>query len=214
MSGRWGWRGARLLGHGKRAAAHAKALLRHPLAYASAAAPAPQRWLKEENFSPDWEERSRLLAARIPPRARVVEFGAGLLTTPRWLPPGCLYQPADFFPRSPETWRVDLNAGRLPDPPGTYDWAVFSGVLEYVRDLGRLFGWLARFADRVAFSYAAIDFLACPVTRRRNGWVNHYTLAELTALLERQGWRAHCFGHWREQVLAEASRLPPHEEGA
>ncbi|GIX30310.1 MAG: hypothetical protein KatS3mg124_0782 [Porticoccaceae bacterium] len=208
MSGRWGWRAARLLGHGKRAAAHAKALLRHPLAYASAVAHDPQRWSREEDFAPDWEERTRLLAQPIPPGARVIEFGAGLLALPRWLPSGCLYQPADLFPRSPETWVVDLNAARLPDPPGSYDWAVFSGVLEYVRDLGRLFGWLARFVDRVAFSYAALDFLSCPVTRRRNGWVNHYTLAELTALLERQDWQANCFGCWREQVLAQAGRQP------
>jgi len=193
--------------------AHSKAILKHPLRYLTTlrpfgAATDRERWAEEENLSPLWDDRTILIASMIPAGASVIEFGAGRLTLPKHLKPGCSYQPVDLVPRSADTIAFDLNDYPYPKLPRRYDYAVFSGVLEYVGDLPRLMLWLRDVADNVVLSYAVTDHLSDPVTRRRNGWINGLANAEVLKLLERSGMRLLSQQRWQEQNIYVCSVGP------
>jgi len=159
------------------------------------------RWAEVQNLCPGWDERTIFIAGMIPAGVSVVEFGAGRLVLPAHLKPGCSYQPVDLVARSAETIAFDLNVHPYPQLPRCYDHAVFSGVLEYVRDLPRLMRWLPQIADNVVFSYAVADHLCDPVTRRRNGWVNNLSDAEVRQLLCESGMKLLSQSRWREQNI-------------
>ena len=158
------------------------------------------RWEEPSNLRGEWDERTAIIAGRIPPGSTVIEFGAARLSLPRYLAPGCQYQPVDLVARSPETLVFDLN-GELPPLPSRYDYAVFSGVLEYVADLDRLFSWLKTYADHVIFSYATLERLSDPITRRQNGWINAFSEGEIAALMQRSGLNCRFQEPWKEQLI-------------
>ena len=102
------------------------------------------RWTSADGLQHWWDERTRLIATMIPPGTRVIEFGCGRRVLERHLPRGCMYVPSDIVERGPDTIVCDLNASRLPDLRHLQlQVAVFSGVLEYVADVGVVARWLA-----------------------------------------------------------------------
>ena len=54
------------------------------------------------------------------------------------LPPDCTYTPSDIVARSPDFLVSDLNE-KIPFELSRFDTAVFSGVLEYVYDIEKVF---------------------------------------------------------------------------
>lgn len=135
------------------------------------------------NLTPNWDERTRLIAGLVPDGTIVIEFGAARLVLPRYLGSGCVYQPADLVKRSEDTLVVDLN-GILSALPGPYNYAVFPGVLEYVVEFNRIMRWLLHGADDVPLSYAVTDYLIDPISRRRNGLVNSLSDRDVNSLIE------------------------------
>lgn len=185
--------------------AHVKAAIRHPVAYVSSLAGWDretdlERWQNPENLRASWDERTIMIAGMIPDGSAVIEFGAARLTLPKHLGQACTYQPVDLVKRSPDTLAFDLNQS-LPDLPRRYDFAVFSGVLEYVQDFDATFDWLRRFADKVIFSYGVTDLLSDPVTRRRNGWINSYSDSEIRAIARRGGLVIDAVDRWDHQLI-------------
>lgn len=189
----------------RRILAHLKSIFRRPFDYVSTFRTfRPEtdlaRWSEPSNLNPDWDERTRLIAGLVPDGASVIEFGAARLVLPRYLGSGCVYQPADLVKRSEDTLVVDLN-GSLPALPGRYNYAVFSGVLEYVADLNRIMRWLLHVADHVLFSYAVTDHLIDPITRRRNGWVNSLSDKDVHSIIEQCGMVLISKARWEGQFI-------------
>ncbi|RYF42527.1 MAG: hypothetical protein EOO38_19630 [Cytophagaceae bacterium] len=185
--------------------AHIKSMLRHPVEYVESYRPQRQatdlaRWQNPENLRSDWDERTKLIGAYIPDASAVVEFGAARLVLPLYIGKSCTYQPVDLVKRSEDTLVFDLN-GQLEDLPHFYDYAVFSGVLEYVHDLPRLMRWLPSVARNVVFSYGVTDFLSDPISRRRNGWVNNMSHTDVLTLLSQYALTCVSTQRWKEQKI-------------
>lgn len=164
-----------------------------------------RRWSNEANLLDSWDTRTRILASFVPPGSTVLEFGAGRMTLPDYLPEGCLYTPSDIVDRGRNTLVCDLNAPQLPSFP-LHDVAVFSGVLEYVHDLQRLIAHLAKYCSSIAASYAPTDFTNQnqPLNRRKHGWVNDCSVQELQNVFSKQGFQCVRTVVWEsQQVLFE-----------
>ena len=114
-----------------------------------------RRWADPSNIFAAWEPRNKQLAALVPKNSRVIEFGAGRRVFERHLDPSCTYVPSDIVDRGPGTLVFDLNERPLPDlGADRHDVAVFSGVLEYVRDVPSLIDWLATCVTGCVLTYA------------------------------------------------------------
>lgn len=148
------------------------------------------RWTDRANLFESWDTRTKLLATLIPANSVVLEFGAGRVTLPHFLPQGCTYIPSDIVKRTQDTFVCDLNAPQLTSFP-VHDVSVFSGVLEYVHNLPRLLTRLATQSRYVIASYASTDFAEQrdSLRRRKHGWVNDYSLDGFQALFGDQGFQ-------------------------
>ncbi|AKS36391.1 hypothetical protein AFA91_16840 [Mycolicibacterium goodii] len=175
-----------------------------------------RRWAEPRNIYASWESRSRRAAELIPNGSRVIEFGAAKRVLERHLDPSCTYVPSDIVDRGPGTIVADLNDRPLPDfEPGTYDVAVFMGVLEYIEELPTLVDWLAeRFPTCVA-SYAcapanahALRAAREKVMRLQHGWMNSYTDGELRSLFTDRGYVCRHEESWENQRMFVFSQLP------
>jgi hypothetical protein len=136
------------------------------------------------------------------PGESVFEFGAGKSIISSALPQGSTYQASDVAPLSDAVVRYDLNAADLPAIDG-FSVALFSGVLEYVHDLGRLSQFLARHFSSVICSYAVATDMSPESTDRRrySGWFTDFDEAAFVALFDAAGFRVTERRIWGEQVL-------------
>lgn len=187
--------------------------IRHPVAMASAvlhnARPASnlERWQEHENLDPSWDTRTIEMAGLIPPGSDVIEFGAARLVLRDHLPAGCTYQPSDIIDRGEDMLVCDLNRG-MPVLPRRYTHAVFSGVLEYVRDVPALAGFLSGQVDHVVASYATWEEFSHYLSRLRWNWVNHYRSAEFVEVFEEAGFVLNTCRSWNRQSIFLFSRTP------
>ena len=155
----------------------------------------PRRWMDATNFSPEWIERSRIIAGLIPKGSRVIEFGAGLSQLPSVLDPSCTYAASDLIGRSNETLILDLEKRPLPSlPDDRFDVAVFAGVLEYLSDAPGVISWISQYVSTCIASYECVPsdgHISARLKRTWNraslGWVNSYTEEELKAIFARAG---------------------------
>lgn len=167
------------------------------------------RWSNPESLETWWDSRTQKLARFIPPRSRVVEFGAGRRQLPHYLPQGCTYFASDLTKRSPETIICDLNRRPLPDLRHlNADVAVFAGVLEYVRDLPSVARWLSGQTRSIIASYDNVKSQPTTVARvvelcRRSyfGYHNNSRLEELTAIFSSAGFRCVQTDEWESQHI-------------
>jgi len=153
------------------------------------------RWENPDNLEHRWDSRTKQLAQLIPKGSRVMEFGAGRRQLELYLDASCAYVPSDLIDRGPGTVVCDLNRRPLPDLRYLQpDVAVFSGVLEYIKDLRSLLPWLSTQVSFCVTSYSCAE--SRPKTVRRwsevlrrthTGWMNTYTAAEFLALFEDSG---------------------------
>jgi hypothetical protein len=163
------------------------------------------RWSKAENLLDEWDDRTRLIGALIPPGASVIEFGAGRMVLRDFLPRDCCYRAADLVARDERTLVCDLN-GDLPVLGRKHTHAVFSGVLEYVRDVDRVARFLAREVQGVVASYTPLDNLRSLRIRHNNGWVSHLTADEFVSAFDRCGFSVTQVAPWRDQLVYVFSR--------
>jgi len=137
------------------------------------------RWSEINNLSPEWDERTIIIASLVPENSNVLEFGAGRLVLRNHIPPNCRYTPSDICDRGEGTIIFDLNTRPLPNFIG-YDVFVFSGVLEYVHDIPDLIEHLSEHCRFVIASYvcATGKSLFNISRRRRSAWVNDFNSNE------------------------------------
>jgi hypothetical protein len=175
-----------------------------------------RRWADPRNLYASWESRNKQVAALVPNNSRVIEFGAGKRILERYLDPSCTYTPSDVIDRGPGTIVCDLNQRPLPDlGPNEYDVAVFSGVLEYVRDVPSVLDWLTKYVTVCVLTYAPAkakgpsprDLLET-IGRMRHGWMNNYREEELRSLFCERGFELVQEQDWEQQRLFVFSRRP------
>ena len=175
-----------------------------------------RRWADPRNLYASWEPRNIQLAALVPNNSRVIEFGAGKRTLERYLDPSCSYVPSDIIDRGPGTIVFDLNQRPLPDlGPDAYDVAVFSGVLEYVREVPAVLDWLTKYVTVCVLTYAPAKArghsprgLLETIGRLRHGWMNNYREEELRSLFYERDFELVQGKDWEDQRLFVFSRRP------
>jgi len=175
-----------------------------------------RRWADTRNIFESWEPRNRQLAALVPANSRVIEFGAGRRVFERHLDPSCTYVPSDIVDRGPGTLVFDLNERPLPNlGADRYDVAVFSGVLEYVRDVPSLIDWLATCVTGCVLTYAPARAggrspraVLERAGRLRHGWMNSLRVEELRSLFCDRGFAVMHEEQWEGQRLFAFSRRP------
>ncbi len=153
------------------------------------------RWSDLDNFDPEWDGRTQIIADLITPGSRVLEFGAGRRHLATVLDERSTYIPSDLVSRSDDTFVADLNARPLPALATIApDVVVFAGVLEYLTRLPEVVAWLAGEVATCITSYecAASRPRSLPrfrevVRRWRTGWVNTYDEAELVGMFAASG---------------------------
>lgn len=165
-----------------------------------------ERWSSHHSLQSSWDERTKIMAAFIPSGTSVIEFGSGAQVLQNFLPSDVRYQPYDLVARTPSTIVCDLN-NCFPDISGDSNIVVFSGVLEYIVNLPALFCWLRKSAKKVVFSYAIHEHTPSLFERRRNGWVNDFTEAEILQVVTRAGFKGGAVSRWRGHVIFVVNSL-------
>src|SRR5258708_1336229 len=141
------------------------------------------RWTQVDNLSASWDQRTRKIAELVPPNSKVLEFGAGRRQLAKYLHPSCQYFASDLAGDPSQTLICDLNRRPFPQfQPHEFDAAVFSGVLEYVRDLPGVVQWLSTSFPICIASYACsgtrprtVRRLLASASRMRHGWVSTFS---------------------------------------
>jgi len=183
-----------------------KSCIRHPLLFlktflkTSGSKSDIARWRQRENLKEDWDERTILIASLIPAGSDVLEFGAARLVLREHLEKNCTYQPSDIVDRGDSTIVCDLNSG-FPTLPRRYTHTVFSGVLEYISDIGAVVDALSDHTEVIIASYQTIDRLPDYVTRRLHGWINHLSNEQLVALFKQHGFHLSQSHTWHLQTI-------------
>ena len=151
-----------------------------------------------------------MIAGYVPPRASVLDLGAGAQTLRDHLPPDCTYQPCDIV-AGPGVLACDLDAGRWPDTGQRYDVAVCSGVLEYLHDVPAALAGIDAVA-RARSSATATAAQAALGPRVAQGWASHLSLAELRSALDSLDCEWRFLTEWHGHVLLAfdfEAGLPP-----
>lgn len=155
-----------------------------------------QRWSSPQGLEQWWDERTQRLAALIPAGSRLIEFGAGRRSLEKFLPSECIYTPSDLIDRGPGTLVCNLNDRPLPDlKPINPQVAVFSGVLEYIKDVPALIEWLADSGieccvtsyESVPADFRGLRRLREHWRRSHNGYMSSLHETELIFAFERTG---------------------------
>lgn len=168
------------------------------------------RWRQSTRLDQDWNERTAMIASLIEDKSTVLEFGAGSQMLRTALPDSCTYIASDIVARNEQTVVCDLNAASFPDIP-RHDVAVFSGVLEYIFDVGRVIQHLSQTTKVIVVSYAPCTERTLSNRYRRlvNGWVNAYGKPEFEQVFQDCGYRSDRELKWQNQYIWRFRRQEP-----
>ncbi|RYH72795.1 hypothetical protein EVU94_11310 [Flavobacteriaceae bacterium 144Ye] len=156
-----------------------------------------KRWSKKESLLKSWDTRTKIISEFILPNTKVIEFGAGTLKLKSFIHETVEYTPSDIVDRGENTIVCDLNRP-LPQFK-EYDYAVFSGVLEYINDVPRLIKHLYPGVKSILASYAVVE--KNKENRRAFGWVNDFTEKDFLNVFEAVGYKLKCKKQWRKQLV-------------
>lgn len=161
------------------------------------------RWQHNKELYRDWDERTIILGSYILPNASIIEFGAGNMILKTYLQDYKIYTPSDVIPRFEETLVCDLNQP-ITFEFAKYDTAVFSGVLEYVYDIDKVFLQLGETVKQVVLSYCCADIVK--LSRDKNGWLSDYTKDDLENIFTKHGFKIQDYTEWRQQSIYNLTR--------
>ncbi len=145
-----------------------------------------EHWSRPDSYPESWAERAELAAKFIAPGSSVLDIGCGRMQLRALLPAGCAYTPADMTKWTDEVHQIDLD--RREFPPGRYDLVTFLGVLEYLQDPAFAMERAADTCKRLITTYCHPVSATSIAQRRKAGWINDLSEAELKTLLKRTGW--------------------------
>lgn len=142
-----------------------------------------KRWSKPQSFEAEWNARAKRAADFIPAAASVLDLGCGMMALEKFLPDSCLYIPSDLVRRDERTILSNFNEGNFPDAAAQQaDFITLLGVLEYVYDASAFLAHLRCWNRPILLSYCATEAIGETAKRRALGWVNDFSLADLSAL--------------------------------
>jgi hypothetical protein len=155
------------------------------------------RWAEvEPDFGEGWRHRAAAAAEWLADAASVADLGCGTMRLEQFLRPGQSYIPVDLARRDERTLVLDLNEpsdlARLP----AADACALLGVLEYSYAPDLLLAALHDRYAQVVMSFNALRDDQDIEHRLANGWVNHFTRADLLDFFTRLG-----FTMTRERLL-------------
>jgi hypothetical protein len=143
-------------------------------------------WSDPGSYPAGWEARAVQAARFIPPGCNVLDIGCGPhKALRRYLPVGCTYSPADLYQWTPEVHQADIDTNIFPE--GTFGCVVLLGVIEYLQKPELAFRFAKGCASAMVISYCH-PLIADPRPRVRVGWVNAFSLDELSNLAAKNGW--------------------------
>ena len=157
------------------------------------------RWRQDNSLHPSWEDRVEVMVSRIEPGSRILDIGAGAQSMRRHLPANCDYLPLDVVGRTPDTIVCDLNKGSLPSL--RVDWAVASGVLEYLVNVPRFLNELTSVSRQAVISYVVPQSGDSIFGRRAMGWVNDFTQEEIEGKFLGCGFVIDDYKRWGGQMI-------------
>jgi polysaccharide pyruvyl transferase WcaK-like protein/glycosyltransferase involved in cell wall biosynthesis len=166
------------------------------------------RWRRVVREDPLWDERNRIIAGLIPENSSVLDLGSGAQTLRKHLKPGCEYQPCDIIQNSSNVLFCDFNAGIYPAVTMSYDYAVCSGVLEYIRRPQEFLAVTSGFGIEMFVSYAAFQEGDSRLKRASEGWTNHFTQLQLENLFDGLELEWSLVGRWNNQLIYRVWRRP------
>lgn len=156
------------------------------------------RWKQNEELQVNWNERTAILADYIDPNSNIIEFGAGNMYLKDYLKPSS-YTPTDIVKRFDETIVCNLNETIKIDL-SNYQSAVFSGVLEYVHDIDKIFNQLNEFAvKQIVLSYCCSDINTA--SRELNGWFSDLSKKEIESIFKKYDYTILDYKEWNEQSI-------------
>jgi hypothetical protein len=158
-----------------------------------------KRWSKTSTLLQNWDERTIMLAEQITPNSKVLEFGAGRLVLKDYLPRNCTYYNSDIVKRNEQTLVIDLNK-ELPEL-SKVDFIVFSGVLEYVKDVEHLLEHCSRYTKTILLSYAVTDHFSNSKNRRVSGWISDLSEDDIEAIARKLKMNWSFLNVWKGQRL-------------
>lgn len=164
------------------------------------------RWSREQSLQPSWDARTQLLASWIRSGESVLELGAGRQVLRKQIPVGCTYQPSDMVDRGNGTIVCDLNIRPLPDF-ASFDVAVLSGVLEYLRAPLEVLGLLSVRCRTFVISYATLEAFPDRIDRRSNGWISDLSASEIVEWFEKGGFVLSSHHTWNGHALYRFDRV-------
>jgi ubiquinone/menaquinone biosynthesis C-methylase UbiE len=163
-----------------------------------------ERWIKSSELHENWDERTKILASMVQPNSKVIEFGAGAMNIKNWIPNTCNYTASDIVARKPDVLACDLNKN-IPFELTVFDTAIFSGVLEYVFDIDKVFFQLNNSIDHILLSYACKDI--SNANRLKNGWLSDYSRKELEDIFRKYEYKITEYKEWKNQSIFNLSRI-------
>jgi len=147
------------------------------------------RWaeLSKKEDRPSWETRNDIIAALVPKDVSVLDIGCGNRDMQKLLPT-CDYTALDCVGDPSNTIIMDFNtitdASEI-DLDKVYDYAICSGVLEYIQNEWTFLQFVKRNSKNIILSYVLKSDRSGPTAMSKNGWVNEYTSDQLDETFER-----------------------------
>ncbi|RBN50305.1 methyltransferase domain-containing protein [Flavobacterium psychrolimnae] len=158
-----------------------------------------ERWSVNNSLYENWNQRTALLATFLSETAKIIEFGAGAMYLKQLIKPTQTYVASDIVKRFPETLVFDLN-GQLDIDLSLYDTIIFSGVLEYIYDIERLFEKMKKEKiNQIILSYCCSDVMK--VSREKNGWLSDYTQIQLESIFKKNNYKIVNHQIWEKQTI-------------
>lgn len=158
------------------------------------------RWELNARQKPSWDGRNQLIASWIPPGSSVIDVGAGAMTLEQYLAPGTDYTPLDVVTRSDRTLRVNFNTYEIPQLTRIHDYAVCSGVLEYIIPVHLFLDTVSKWARHIILSYAISD-MNPDATTSRTGWHNKFSDLDIKSLFHQHGLFIERTTIWEKQKI-------------
>lgn len=146
------------------------------------------RWeaLSKSTTPPTWGGRNEIIKQFVPEHSSVLDIGAGNQHLKTLIPETCSYQPVDCVPGD-NVIVIDFNKENASDVIlGSYDIAVCSGVLEYIRDAEAFFKFVFNNTRMVIFTYVFAE-ARIPSDTELSGWDSGISKSEFEELMEGMG---------------------------
>ena len=145
-----------------------------------------KRWeeLSKSNERPSWQSRNDVVVSLIPSGSSVLDVGCGNRDIEKLLNGTSKYQGLDCVGDATNTIIVDFNKVDATQVhlATHYDYAVCSGVLEYIENAKTFLHFVATHSNKIILSYTIKENRNNKDAMSVNGWVNEFTRAELEKL--------------------------------